>query len=188
MDRRWYVVHTQPNCEAAVCQWIEEKQLGVFLPMEECVIKHARRTQIVNRPLFRGYLFSEFDLQREDWESILTVVGVQTILGIKKQYGIPTLASRSLERVVSRPIALREDVIPGLKAFVEQGQGIVRLKQKEELQRLKKDDRVKIGAGPLAGLEGLVANDNRRRVWVLLDMIGKKNPISLPRESVELIA
>lgn len=184
-ERSWFVIHTQAAWEAKVCQSISENQLEAFLPLEERLVRHARREQLVQRPLYPMYIFAEFHLDFDAWQSICEMRGVLNILGIRKQHGIPTGAARTARPTNSLPLALPAGVVPALKAQMAIEGGAVRLK-KQELQRLKKGDRIKIIDGPLSGVAGLIDYDRRRRVGVLLDMLGRKNPISLPRESVAI--
>lgn len=186
MDRSWFVIHTQSAWEAKVCQAISEKpQLEAFLAMEERMVRHARREQLVKRPLYPMYVFAEFHLHTDDWEEILEIRGVLNILGIRKQHGIPTGAARARAPENSKPLPLPPGVVPALQAAMALGQGAILLK-KPQLQRFNKDDKVKISDGPLAGYNGLVSFDRKTRVGVMLDMLGRQRVIPFPRESVAL--
>jgi transcription antitermination factor NusG len=193
MARRWYVVQTVPGTEAKVSQAIAEipeQRFGSFLPMMEREISHARRKAIVKRPLFPNYTFAEFDAADEaedDWPLILHVRGVHTILGIQRTVGIPSSLGEIRRRYRPRaPLALPPKVVPALKEALVASGGVFRLVSPKN-QPLKPGSRVRVIDGPLEGLSGLVSYDRRQRVGVLLDMLGRKDAISIPRESIALM-
>lgn len=192
MTRRWHVVQVNPGKEAKVAQAIVEIPdlgFGSFLPLMEKEISHARRKSIVRRPLYPNYIFAEFDPEEDDWVPILRVRGVHTMLGIHKTSGIPTSQAQIAQRYRPRPpLALRQDVVPALRAAMDAGDGIIRVEPEEieQLRPLIEGERVRITSGPLTGLDGLVAFDRRKRVGVMLDMLGKNDAISIPRESIAL--
>lgn len=185
-ERSWFVIHTQAAWEEKVTDTIAENQLGSFLPIEERVIRHARREQLVKRPYFPMYVFASFHIAEDDWESILEMRGVLNILGIRKRAGIPTGAARTQIPTNSKPLALRADVVPALQAAMALGNGVIKLEKPKEPERFKKNSKVKITDGPFTGFEGLVDYDRKKRVGVLLDMLGRPSVIPFQRESLAL--
>ncbi len=193
MARAWYVVQTVPGNEARVSQAIAEipeQRFGSFLPLMEREISHARRKSIVQRPLYPSYIFAEFDAAEDaedDWPKILQLKGVHTILGIQRASGIPTSREEIARRFRPKaPLALPARVVPALKEAMASSGGVFRLLAPKK-QQLKPGSRVRVIDGPLEGLVGLVAFDRRERVGILLDMLGRKGAISIPRESIALM-
>ena len=58
----WYAVQTLPNRENLAVSHLERQGFYVWLPRIKRVIRHARQTKCVRRPLFPGYLFIKLDL------------------------------------------------------------------------------------------------------------------------------
>lgn len=185
-ERSWFVIHTQAAWEAKVTESIEQNQLGSFLPIEERAIKHARRVQLVKRPFFPMYVFAAFHLDDDNWEGILEMRGVLNILGIRKRAGIPTGAARTQMAPNSKPLALRPGVVPYLQACMAQGNGVIRPEKPLEPEPFKKGERVKVMDGPFTSFDGIVDYDRKKRVGVLLDMLGRKSVIPFHRESLAL--
>jgi transcriptional antiterminator RfaH len=79
-DRRWYVVHTQPNRETRAALNLKRQGFNAYLPMFKRLRRHARKTEEVSRPLFPRYMFVELDLSLERWRSIYSTFGVSHML------------------------------------------------------------------------------------------------------------
>ena len=76
----WYVVATKPNCENKALANLQRQQFESYLP---CILvrhRHARRVQMVRRPLFSGYLFVRLNPEIARWRSINGTIGVTHIL------------------------------------------------------------------------------------------------------------
>jgi transcriptional antiterminator RfaH len=76
----WFVVRTQPRAEEKAVRHLGNQGFAAYLPRYRRRIRHARRNQIVLRPLFPGYLFVELDPARCRWRSINGTIGVHEIL------------------------------------------------------------------------------------------------------------
>ena len=79
-ERLWYVVHTKPNAEARASDQLARQSFAVYLPRYTRVRRHARRTDLVARPLFPRYLFVGLDLARDRWQSIQSTFGVAGLI------------------------------------------------------------------------------------------------------------
>jgi len=64
-ERRWYVVHTQPNGEGRADLNLCRQGFATYLPRYARRRRHARRQEVVKRPLFPRYLFVGLDLARD---------------------------------------------------------------------------------------------------------------------------
>ena len=147
----WYVVQTQPNRENSAVANLERQGFDVWLPCYERIVRHARVTKRVRRPLFPGYLFINLDLETARWRSINGTFGVKNIIG----HG-PT------------PSIVNKEFIIALKAS-ESLDGFVDI----DNDNLKLGQEVEILCGPMAGKIGkLLSLDAGNRVTVLLQMLG----------------
>ncbi len=176
--KSWYVVQTKAGQERAVGRGIEKLAIEILLPTFKRTIAVGRRREDVIRPLFPLYLFAAFEVSEDEWRAIFRVDGVQTILPINGR------ASRAEKLPI--PVPLR--VIDALTAAIELGGGHVQIMDKEQrrlpLPRLTPGQKVRVIEGPFDGFEGLVDRDQKKRVQVLLDILGKKTPTMVPREAL----
>src|SRR5690349_9957807 len=74
--RRWYVVHTQPQHETRADFNLRRQGFRTYLPRYLRNRRHARRTELVVRPLFPRYLFVALDLACDRWRNIQSTFGV----------------------------------------------------------------------------------------------------------------
>lgn len=77
---RWYVVHTQPNGEARADLNLRRQGFATYLPRYARGRRHARRHDVVARPLFPRYLFVALDPARDRWRSIQSTFGVSHLV------------------------------------------------------------------------------------------------------------
>ncbi len=77
---RWYVVHTQPNGEARADLNLRRQGFSTYLPRYARGRRHARRHDVVVRPLFPRYLFVALDPARDRWRSIHSTFGVSSLV------------------------------------------------------------------------------------------------------------
>lgn len=161
-NQRWYAVHCQPHRERIAAQNLAERSWDVFLPCREKTRRHARRIETVRAPFFPGYLFVCLDIGRQRWRDINTTFGVVRLVS---QGDRPTPAPRGVIEALQN--ACNEQ---SLLAW---------------LPPLQPGDKVKVALGPLAGLIGeLDRMTDAGRVSVLLDMLGGRVPVFLPRAHV----
>lgn len=80
MCASWFVVQTQPQAESKAKRHLVNQGFTAYLPYYRRRVRHARRNEIVARPLFPGYLFVQLDPDLQRWRSINGTVGVRCIL------------------------------------------------------------------------------------------------------------
>lgn len=167
MTTRWYVVHTQPHGEAKANLHLRRQGFATYLPKYLRQRRHARRTEIVSRPLFPNYLFVAFDPLRDRWRSIHSTFGVnRLVLAGEDPLPVP-------DSVVSQ-IKDREGedgfVVLGLPAGVSTG------------------SEVRLVDGIFAEARGILERiaDNHR-VAVLLQLLGREVRVNVPVANVGTI-
>ena len=72
----WYLVHTQPQAEARVEFNLRRQGFSSYLPKYQRTRRHARKTEMVTRPLFPRYLFVALDLACDRWRTVQSTFGV----------------------------------------------------------------------------------------------------------------
>ena len=157
---RWYAVHCQPHRERVAALNLKNQDFTIFLPQREAIRRHARKIEKVRRPFFPGYLFIRLDVTRERWRSINSTLGVVRLVMQN-----------------DRPAPAPEGVVEGLQAAADE-RGILRIKAE-----LKLGQKVRVINGPLMELVGeLDQLSDSDRVRVLLDMMGGRTRVFLPRD------
>src|SRR5262245_50327038 len=90
MGRQWYVVHTHSHKEAQAELHLRRQGFTIYLPRYLRSRRHARKSEVVERPLFPRYLFVTLDLARDRWRSIQSTLGVsQLVLAGEAPLAVP---------------------------------------------------------------------------------------------------
>jgi transcription antitermination factor NusG len=71
----WYVVQTRFQAERLVVERLRDIGIDAWCPMETRLVRHARRTAAVERPLIPRHLFAEIRL-KGDFYAIKMTMGV----------------------------------------------------------------------------------------------------------------
>ena len=158
----WYAVYTRARHEKVVAEELWRRKIECFLPLHERVSWWKDRRQVVQFPLFPGYVFvhTQVALRRID---ILRVSSVVRILGSQgRPEAIPEGQIQAVKTLVFKEIPL--DPHP----FSQEG------------------DRVRVTRGPLRGLEGFLSEKKNRYTFVLsVDLIGQSVACEIDAEDVE---
>lgn len=165
---RWYVVHTQPNGEARALDHLRRQGFHVYLPLIRKRRRHARKEEIVERPLFPRYLFVRLDIGRDAWRSILSTMGVATLI-----------------RFGEHPAPLPQGVVRALRVRQEAGL----LAEPALVDQLRPGDCVTLHDDPYGDMIAqFVRLIDRERIIVLLDMMGRAVPATISASSVSSVA
>jgi len=136
----WYALYTRHQHEKCVHQILTGKGFEAFLPLYTTAHQWKDRVKRVSLPLFPCYVFLRGPLTQ--WLPVLTTPGVHTVVGFGGQpANISSPEIEAIRRVIESP----------LKA--------------EPHPYLKCGDRVRVTAGPLRGLEGILL---RKKNWCKL--------------------
>ena len=161
---RWFVVQTQVNCEAKAARNLQRQGYDIYLPRYLKRRRHARRVDLVARPLFPRYMFVAIDMATQRWRSIQSTFGVSHMVCNGDD-----------------PAPVPEGVMAALKAR-EDDKGFIKMDVKPAFAP---GDKVRVLAGAFmdsAGLFGGLADHDR--VSILLDMLGRKVRVLLDRDMV----
>jgi len=139
------------------------KQCEAFLPLIEKVHIWSDRKKKIKEPLFRGYVFVRTDLR--DKEDILSTDGVVRFVGIS-----------------GKPSPIPETQIDWLKRIISESMNV----QCEKYYKV--GERVRVIAGPLLGMEGIVTrNQGISRVVISIAEIAQSFSVKVAAEELELI-
>jgi len=146
-DTLWYAAYTSANHEKRVAEQLGVRSIEHFVPLYESERRWKDRKVRLQLPLFPGYVFVRLALS--DRLRVLQVPGVARLVGFN-----------------GSPCALPDSEIEALKAGLASG---VRA---EPHPYLTVGRRVRVKAGPLAGMEGVLTRKrNGARFVISLDLI-----------------
>ncbi len=159
----WYAVQTSPRHEKRVREHLGHRRVECFLPLFRTLHRWRNGCKVeVELPLFPGYLF--VNIARTERVRVLDVPGVLSFVGPK-----------------SEPAHLSDVEIETLRSGLH-------LQKFEPYHGLAIGQKVRIHAGALQGLEGvLVRNTNRLRVVITVDLIQQSVAVELDADAVESI-
>lgn len=161
----WLLVHTRPGMERTAQFQLERQGYEAYLPLlKECVATpEGLQPRFV--PMFPRYLF-------------LAHPGASRSLA-------PVRSTRGVAQLVSfgdGPAGVDEAVV----AQVRQAEAARREAELEAFSPLKPGARVRLRAGALKGLEGLVLASGAKRVSFLMHLLGREKTLTVGVGEVEL--
>ena len=164
---QWYVVHTQPNGEARADANLRRQGFHTYLPRYARSRRHARKTEIIARPLFPRYIFVALDLARDRWYAIRSTFGVSNIV---------------LRNDVPAPVP--EGIVNEIQAR-ENESGLITLGIPAGLGP---GSPVRLTEGIFADAQGILEKiTDDRRVSILLHFLGREVRAFVPAASVGAI-
>jgi transcription antitermination factor NusG len=163
LEPRWYAAYTSANHEKRVAEQLTVRSVEHFLPLYRSVRRWKDRRVELDMPLFPGYVFVRMAIR--DRLQVLKIPGVATIVGFNGQ-----------------PSALPDAEVEGLK------KGLACGVRAEPYLFLTVGRRVRVKAGPLEGLEGIVIRrKNRLRLVISLDLIHRAAAVEVEATDLELL-
>ncbi|RXH01618.1 transcription termination/antitermination protein NusG [Bradyrhizobium vignae] len=156
---RWYVVQTQVNSESRAAHSLLRQGYEIYLPRYLKRRRHARKVDVVAKPLFPRYMFVAIDTATQRWRAIQSTQGVSHLVCNGEE-----------------PAAVPSGVLDALRAR-EDEHGFVRMDAKPAFAP---GDKVRVLAGAFTDNGGLfVGMSDHDRVAILLDMLGRKVRVHL---------
>ncbi len=163
---RWYVLHTRSRFENVVHEGLARKQVEAYLPKITVPSKRRDRRQMIQVPLFPGYVFVRSDLNPHQQLEIVKTVGVVRIIANRQG-----------------PLPVGDETIASLKIMVAADRQIITGRQ------LRRGDQVIVVAGPMAGVVGsFVRYRGRNRVVVNIEALGQYAAVEIDADAVEPLA
>jgi transcriptional antiterminator RfaH len=158
----WIVINTQPHREHVALENLHRQEFDAYCPLIRRRRSHARRIEMVLRPLFPNYLFVRASTDRRLWRPILSTYGVRTVVRAGQELSfiddgfIANLQAREIEGAIVRP------------------PNPYRVGQK-----------VQISAGPFDGIVATIIElDEKDRLVVLLELMSRGVKVKLRSEQV----
>ncbi len=164
MSQSWVALYTKPNQEGIALENVRRQSYQAYCPMITKTVRHARRSKVVRRPLFSGYVFVGLDTEIDQWRPLLSTRGVQSLVCFGNNPG----------------------QLP--RGFIEQLQDYEKSGVLDELAKpdFQPGDQVTICEGPFRDfIARVVSHSDNERVWLLLDMMGREVKCQQPVSSLE---
>lgn len=157
----WHAVYTRHQHEKSVAEQFSARGIEVFLPLYEVVRQWNDRQKRLSLPLFPCYVFFRGGLERR--VAIVSTPGVHSIVRFAETDAmIDANEIEAIRRVVDSRLQV------GPHPFLSCG------------------DRVRIKAGPLAGIEGiLVRKKTSFRLVLSAEILGKSIAVEVDGMSIE---
>lgn len=168
MMNLWYVAYCKPRQEAVAEENLLRQGFRVYLPRIRST--RRRRGQWIDavEPLFPRYIFIQINPTRRSTAPVGSTRGVVGLLRFGGQLAV-------IPDEVINVLLQREDPAFGL--------------HQDNRPLFCAGDPVKLIDGPLAGMEGIFAQENgEQRVTVLLELLGKINRLSISRDWIAAAA
>jgi transcriptional antiterminator RfaH len=163
MSKEWFILQFKANSHHKAAKNLNQQGFETFLPLNNTTSRKATRFINTLQPLFPGYMFIKFDKTEDKWHKIKNTYGVSRLITVNSSLkSIPTTFIDSLMK--------RYDPSGKLIPIVE----------------MKKGDKVEILKGPFANFIATVEKyESEQRIWILMDLMGRKAKLQTPLNALE---
>jgi transcriptional antiterminator RfaH len=160
----WFVAQLKPNGLKDAQTHLARQGFGVFVPARMETLRSGAKLKDIQKPLFPGYVFVQFDPLDRRWAAINSTRGISRLLITDRR----------------TPTPLSSDIMGSLIARCDEDGLLV------PLGSLNPGDEVRIVAGPFANTMATIeALSDDERVTLLLELVGQTAKISTDRRNVE---
>ena len=158
--KEWIVVHTKPKREKKLAQYLLERNICYFLPLNNSIRKYKYRQIKFTKPLFSGYMFAM--LSENEKRQILVSGYITNYLKVFNQ----------------------DELLTDLKQIYG---GFAKGAQYEEISYFEKGTKVKVISGPFVGLHGIVEDKSKaNKVILQIHFLRKAVSISVSQNQLEI--
>ncbi len=167
-DLNWYAVYTRSRHEKMVNQCLGERHIESFLPVQDVLSQWKDRRKWIQRPLFPGYLFVRAD--RSHLYQVRMTRGVSYIVG---------------NGWARSPVPVPDEQVQAIRRMVEQEYPVM------QWPLLRKGTRVRVTAGPLAGVETYIVerrNNKKSYLVVTVELLGRSVAVEIDPYCVEVVS
>ena len=164
MSKEWFILQFKSNSHHLAEKNLNRQGFETFLPLHDTTSRRLSRFMNTSKPLFPGYMFIRFNKAESEWHRINNTYGVSRLITFNSILkSIPTTFVDSLMMQYD----LSGKLLP--------------------IKKLKKDDHVKVLKGPFANFIATVEKyEADQRIWILMDLMGRKTKIQTPSDNLTL--
>jgi transcriptional antiterminator RfaH len=164
MSKEWFILQFKANSHRQAVKNLTRQGFETFLPLYNSTSRKASRFISSSRPLFPGYMFITFDRTKSEWHKINNTFGVSRLITFNST--IQSIPSTFIDNLMTR-CNFSGELLP--------------------LENLKQGDQVKVLKGPFANFIALVEkHETDQRIWILIDLMGRKTKIQTQTEDLQL--
>ena len=164
MSKEWFILQFKSNSHHIAVKNLNRQGFETFLPLHNTTSRRTSRFINTSKPLFPGYMFIKFDRAEFEWHKINSTYGVSRLITFNSILkSIPTILVNHL-----------------MKRYDSSGKLL-------PMQKLKKGDHVTVLKGPFANFIATVEKyEADQRIWILMDLMGRKTKIQTPSDNLTL--
>jgi transcriptional antiterminator RfaH len=163
MPKEWFILQFKPNSHHKEAKNLNMQGFETFLPLHDSTMRKGSRFVTNTKPLFPGYMFILFDKAELKWHKINNTYGVSRLVTFNST--LHSIPSAFIYNLIKR-YDLSGKLLP--------------------IEKMKKGDKVRILEGPFANFIATVETyDTEHRIWLLMDLMGRKTKIQTPFDALQ---
>jgi len=163
-DVNWYALWVRSRQEFVSADELQRKGIETFLPSVSRVRQWKDRKKLVVFPLFPGYLFVHVAPDAEVFLNVVKTRGAVSLLGQEPGY----------------PAPVDPQEIRSLRLMIDSGEPL------DLYPQLQEGAAVRIKQGPLKGAQGVLAEKNDQRLFVVnVNILGRSIGMKIDAEDIE---
>jgi transcriptional antiterminator RfaH len=164
MSKEWFVLQFKSNSHHLAAKNLNRQGFETFLPLHDTTSRKLSRFINTSKPLFPGYMFIKFDRADSEWHKINNTYGVSCLITFNSN--LRPIPTGFVDNLMKR-YDLSGKLLP--------------------TQKLKKGDQIKISKGPFANFIATVETyETDQRIWILMDLMGRKSKIQTQSDTIRL--
>ena len=164
MSKEWFILQFKSNSHHIAVKNLNRQGFETFLPLHNTTSRRTSRFINTSKPLFPGYMFIKFDRAESKWHQINNTYGVSRLVNFNSI--LKPIPTKFVDSLIKRCDLLGK-LIP--------------------VEKLKKGDQVTVLKGPLANFIATVEKyEADQRIWILMDLMGRKTKIQTPSDTLIL--
>ena len=164
MSKEWFILQFKSNSHHLAAKNLNRQGFETFLPLNDTTSRRLSRFINTSKPLFPGYMFIKFDRAESEWHKINSTYGVSRLITFNSQ--LKPIPTSFVDHLMKR-YDLSGKLIP--------------------IKKLKKGDHVTLLKGPFANFIATVEKyEADQRIWILMDLMGRKTVIQTPSDNLIL--
>tara|TARA_B110000008_G_C16901302_1_gene536869 strand:- start:509 stop:1009 length:501 start_codon:yes stop_codon:yes gene_type:complete len=165
MSKEWFILQFKANSHHQAVKNLKRQGFETFLPLNNVTSRGASRFISNAQPLFPGYMFVKFDKNKSDWTKINNTFGVSRLVIFNSI--LKSIPTTFVDNLMKR-YDLSGRLLP--------------------IHKFKKGDQVTVFKGPFANFIATIETyESEQRVWVLMDLMGRKTKIQTSSDALDPI-
>jgi len=164
MSKEWFILQFKANSHHLAAKHLNQQGFETFLPLYNTTKRRASRFIKTTQPLFPGYMFIKFDKNNSSWHKINNTYGVSRLITFNSV--LQPISTTAVNTLMMRCDS-SDKLLP--------------------IQKVKEGDQVTVLTGPFANFIATVEKyEADQRIWILMDLMGRKTKIITPSNNLTL--